>query len=265
MYRRISDAKSFFELEEFKKRVFDPLFPELSEYAELLVNEIPSDEFSNVAVAILKERCNGNPPKLEYFFSAVFNKADDDQLATILKAFSNELKIAQTNQEIVNLVRYMKDQLWPRIDEDTKLRIENRMIDSVSKGSIKEEEVKGSLGTWANSLGEYFKLKRELGQALIERLQPSWYTQNYVGEYFLDYLPSIIDSDLMVKECCKNLAYATLGNNARVLKSKLLDNFVFFPKKWRELILEYGLRYREQDKEYYESLQKMKDEETPPF
>ena len=265
LYTRVGDAESFFELEEFKKRVFDPLFVERSEYAEILANEIPSDEFADVAVTILKERRNGNPAKLEYFFSAVFNKADDDQLATILKAFSSELKIAQMDPEIINLVRHIKDQLWPRIDEDTKLRIESRMIDSVSKGSIKDEEVKGFLGTWANSLGEYFRLKRELGQALIERLQPSWYTQNYVGEYFLDYLPSIIDSDLMVKECCKDLAYATLGNNARILKSKLLDNFVFFPKTWRELILEYGLRYREQDKKYYESLQKMKDEEAIPF
>lgn len=261
--RKINDTKSFFELEEFKKKIFDTLFVKSSEYAELLVSEIPPDEIANVAVAILKERHNGNPEKLEYFFSAVFNKADEDQLVAILKAFSNELKTTQTDIEIINLVRHIKDQLWPRIDEDTKMRIENRMIDSVSKGSIKDEQTEGSLGTWANSLGEYFKLKRELGQALIDRLKPSWYTQNYIGRFFLIYLPSIIDSDWMVESCCKNLAYATLGNNAKILKSKLLDNFVLLPKKWRELILEYGLRYRDHDDKYYESLQKLKDEKLP--
>lgn len=37
----INSARSFFILDDFKKRIFDPLFVEKNEYAELLVAEIP--------------------------------------------------------------------------------------------------------------------------------------------------------------------------------------------------------------------------------
>jgi hypothetical protein len=152
------------------------------------------------------------------------------------------------------------------IDEDTKLRIENRIISSVKEGYLIDGKCKkGALGTWGNSLGQYFKLKRDLARALIDLLQPNWYTQNYVGEYYLAYLDTIIEGNRLIESCCENLAYATLGNNAKVLKAELSKYFSSLPKKWRELYLEKALRYKDRDKDYFNKLHKLKDVDSVPF
>jgi len=256
----INASRSFFVLDDFKKRVFDPLFVEKSEYAELLVSEIPLDELVNVAISILQNRNNGDPKKLGYFFDAVFNKAETERQQLIMKVFSNELKTATSNVEIVGLIRYIKPKFWSMIDDDCKLRIENRIIESVKEGYYKDGKCeKGGLGTWGNSLGQYFKLKNELADALIGLLESSWYTQNYVGQFYLSYLDSIVEGNSRIAKCCENLAYATLGNNARILKAQLSQYFTALPKKWREFYLQKALRYKDADKEYYDRLQKLQD------
>lgn len=262
----INSARSFFILEDFKKRIFDPLFVEKSEYAELLVAEIPQDELVNVAISILHDRDQGDANKLGYFFDAIFNKAEIEQQQLVMKVFSNELKIAQSDSEIIGLIRFINSPLWAMIDEDTKLRIENRIISSVKEGYLVDGKCKkGALGTWGNSLGQYFKLKRDLARALIDLLQPNWYTQNYVGEYYLAYLDTIVAGNHLIESCCENLAYATLGNNAKVLKAELSKYFSSLPKKWRELYLEKALRYKDKDKEYFNKLHKLKDVDSSPF
>lgn len=263
----INASRSFFVLDDFKKRVFDPLFVEKLEYAELLVSEIPHDELVKVAISILQDRNNGDPKKLEYFFDAVFNKAEAEQQQLIMKVLSNELKTATGNSDIIGLIRYIKPKLWTMIDDDCKLRIENRIIESVKEGYYKDGHCnKGALGTWGNSLGQYFKLKNELADALIELLTPNWYTQNYVGQFYLSYLDSIVERSYRISKCCENLAYATLGNNAKILKAQLSQYFTSLPKKWRELYLEKALRYKDSDKDYYDKLQKLKDvEDDVPF
>lgn len=257
----INGSQFVFDFNEFKKRVFDPLFVEKTEYAELIVSEIPNEELVKTAISILHDRNQGNPTKLEIFFDAIFNKADTEQQQMILKDVSNELKRLTNSTEIVGLIRLIKPKFWALLDDDCKLRIENRIIESVREGFFKDGNcLKGSLGTWGRSRGQYFKLKNELADALIELLAQNWYTQNYVGQYYLSNLDSIVEGD-KVSKCCENLAYATLGNNAKILRSQLSTYFSSLPKKWREKYLEKALRYKDLDKEFYDKLYKLEDEE----
>ncbi|PKP58535.1 TIGR02391 family protein [Candidatus Atribacteria bacterium HGW-Atribacteria-1] len=263
----IKSTKSYFQLEEYKNRVFDPLFVEREDYAEMLVNEIPSDEIVNTSISILKDRNRGESKKLETYFKALFNKMDRSQYDSLMKAISNELKIAQQNNDIISIVRLIEPKFWPILDDDVKIRIENVIIESVREGyyDMYEGIKKGHLGTWAGDIGGYFKLRRELGEAIIEQLNNNWYAQNYIAEYFIYYLSSIIIDNDLIRRCCNNISYATLSNNAKHLKKLLKDNFSFFPTQWQELILKYGLKYKEYDIEYFESLRKLNAEDNLPF
>lgn len=263
----IKSTKSYFQLEEYKNRVFDPLFVEREDYAEILVNEIPSDEIVNTSISILKDRNRGESKKLETYFKALFNKMDRSQYDSLMKAISNELKIAQQNNDIISIIRLIEPKFWPILDDDVKIRIENVIIESVREGyyDMYERIKKGHLGTWAGDIGGYFKLRRELGEAIIEQLNNNWYAQNYIAEYFIYYLSSIIIDNDLIRRCCNNISYATLSNNAKHLKKLLKDNFSFFPTQWQELILKYGLKYKEYDIEYFESLRKLNAEDDLPF
>jgi len=263
----IKSTKSYFQLEEYKKRVFDPLFVEREDYAEMLVNEIPSDEIVNTSISILKGRKHGESKKLDIYFKTLFNKMDQSQYASLMKSISNELKIAQQDGDIISIIRLIEPKFWLMLDDDVKIRIENTIIKSVSKGyyDMYEGIKEGHLGTWASNRGEYFTLRSELGEAIIKQLSNNWYAQNYIAEYFIYSISSIIEDDDMVRRCCEKISYATLSNNATHLKKLLKDHFGFFPTNWQELILKCGLKYKENNPEYFESLRKIKAENDLPF
>ena len=263
----IKSTKNNFQLEEYKKRVFDPLFPAREDYAEMLVNEIPSDEILNTSISILKDRNRGESKKIEIYFKTLFNKMDESQYASLMKSISNELKIAQRDIDIISIIRLIEPKFWLMLDDDVKIRIENTIIKSVSKGyyDIHEGIKEGHLGTWASSRGVYFKLRNELGEAIIKQLAKNWYAQNYIAEYFIYNISSIIEDGDMVKRCCENISYATLFNNATHLQKLLKDNFGYFPTHWQQLIIKCGLKYNENNPEYFESLRKIKAENDLPF
>ena len=263
----IKSTKSYFRLEEYKQRVFDPLFAEREDYAEMLVNEIPSDEIVNTSISILKGRKHGESKKLDIYFKTLFNKMDQSQYASLMKSISNELKIAQQDGDIISIIRLIEPKFWLMLDDDVKIRIENTIIKSVSKGyyDMYEGIKEGHLGTWASNRGEYFTLRSELGEAIIKQLSNNWYAQNYIAEYFIYSISSIIEDDDMVRRCCEKISYATLSNNATHLKKLLKDHFGFFPTNWQELILKCGLKYKENNPEYFESLRKIKAENDLPF
>ena len=200
---RIATCEIYFSLDEFKKRVFDPLFVERDDYAEVIVSEIPYDNLEDAASCTIREREQGDPKKLQFFFKAIFNRADEEQTKHIVDVFSEELRSSRNSNQMINLIRYLPELLWSLVDNDVKLRSESSMIESLKEGKIDifgSGIESGQFGTWAAQRGKYFSLQRELSTAIIELLWPNWYTQNYVAEYFFFNLSSIITEQDQISE-----------------------------------------------------------------
>jgi len=131
-------------------------------------------------------------------------------------------------------------------------------------GSINQE---GALGTWAIFIGKYFELRDDFEKAIVKKLlEGDWYAQNYIGYAFVKYLPEIIENKKFVKDCCKNLCYATMGNNAHILMTKLLEAVLYYPHEWLDLICKYADEYKSKNKYYYqELLKKIEEAKEIPF
>ena len=257
VHKKIKDTKSFFKLEDFKKRVFDKFFVEKDDYAELVVGEIPDDDLVDTAISVLRDRSMGDTNKLQYFFRAVFNRADQDQTDSIMGAMSKELRSAISETDMVSVISLLQGDQWRLVADDAKIRSENSMIESVKQGKFDIYGggiQSGHLGTWASTIGEHFTLQKELSTAIIDLLGDNWHTQNYVGETFLYYLPTIVKDNNQMHECCSNLTYAALDNQARKLRDNLESHFGYLPLIWRDLILKYSLRYKDKDPAYFQKL-----------
>lgn len=256
---RIRAIQNFFDLEKYKERVFDPSFPDRYEYAEILVDEIPQEEMVAVACTILDEREAGKKECLCHFFKATYKMMDPKQQKMLMCSFSEKLRAAHPNREITNLIQYIdvKPDLWKMLDEDAKLRIETLIIESVKEGryDIYRGLKEGSLGTWAMNLGRYFLLRDDLAEAFIGQLGGDWYTQNYIGNWFVYQLPFVMNTKSLVQRCCRQLCYAAFVNDAKTLKNSLKDAFPHYPKAWQDLILAYALEYRDSDSTYYQQLE----------
>jgi uncharacterized protein (TIGR02391 family) len=272
---KINATQNLFDIEKYSESIFDKLFANNDKYAESLVDKIPDKDISKTAIYIMKERNKGNPESLRFFFMAIYKKAKPDQLKEFLEYISDELLKVQDDNSIIDLIQYIniKPDFWHQIRADAKMRVEAQIIRSIEKGIFNGNVItgninqKGVLGTWSLNIGRYFELKRSLEETLVKKLlKGDWYEQNYIGFVFAKHLPKIIENEKCIKNCCKNLCYATMGNNARILMAKLLEAVFYYPHEWLDLICKYAEEYKSNKTYYYqELLKKIEEAKDIPF
>ena len=123
-----------------------------------------------------------------------------------------------------------------------------------AKKDFYSDATKGVIGTWGNTFGSKFKRKDDLGDALIGLLYDSWYTQNYVAKYYVFSIPSIITDDVKLKELADALAYATIVNGAKLLRTKLIDACKNYPEQLKNYLRDAVQKLMDSDEKYAEEL-----------
>lgn len=148
----IDKSKLCFEESTFLKRVFDKLFVNSTEYAELLVNEIPKRQRLNIAISVILQRKKGNIFSLGYFMASLFKKLEDSDLTHLYKLISEELKLTSSDEDIRTILHICPAKDWKRMDKAVRIRIENIIIEDVKLGTYSSENeewgTNGALGTW---------------------------------------------------------------------------------------------------------------------
>ena len=245
-----------FDISGFVDRIYDPHFVASEEYAEALVAQVPNNKLIDVFMAAFERRAEGKAKEIKFAFRAMYQLFPEGDLSTAIECIGNSLRGATDTTEIANLFRLMKPKAWQLLQDDVKMRIENMIIEDCKKGryDIYSGIEKGSLGTWGNTFGRHFSRRKDLGNALISRLENDWYTQNYVAKYYIYSLPAIIYVDSQLGELAENLAYAALSNKAKLVRSELLEACENYPSKLKELLKVAIQERKHNDPEYAEKI-----------
>ncbi len=196
LIRKVDQSKTPFTKDEFLKKVFDPDFVEKDRYAELIVKEIPPKQRYNIFIEVFRLKESANEDKLPYFFRALIKLLSKDDKAEAYSVISQELSETDSTGVIRLTIQLLPPEWWPHYEESARLRIENKLIQSVKDGHYIKSTGKcqgGELGTWARRLLPYFELKQEMAQALIRKLQLSSSSeQDYVFSFFFSSFPDLL-------------------------------------------------------------------------
>src|SRR5258706_6845872 len=162
--RIIGQAKEPFSLDEWVDRVFDHNFVASKRYAELLVAEVPPKKLLEALIIIWRKKDVNSTENLAYVCNELFRVIDDNQLGEFISLVSDEFKTVQQDIWIRISLQLFPPRLWSQIDELARLRIENKLIRSITDGAYDTgvELIDGSLGTWARDFAKYFTLVVEL-------------------------------------------------------------------------------------------------------
>jgi uncharacterized protein (TIGR02391 family) len=169
----IDQSKSQFDKTEFLGRVFDVDFPENEQYARTLVAKVPEKERFGIVIDVFRQKENGQPKNLAVFMRAMLQVLRPDEFSELHQVISEELETTNSEACIRTVIQMMPHESWLQYGELAKIRIENKLIQSIRDGLFSSWETKclaGSLGTWVNGIHKYFTLKPELVQAILERL-----------------------------------------------------------------------------------------------
>lgn len=197
LVRHIDQAKAQFSRQDFIKRVLDPDFVPQKRYAELLVDEIPIGQRLDVFLDVYRSKEGCNPDNLRQFFDALLVRFVEDERKQIDDVISEELKMADDENTIRQILGSFSGDVWPRLDEVARLRIENKLVRSIRDGRYDQKQQRcrsGGLATWAIRYLPNFLLKEEVLRAVSEKLRSNnTEEEDYVFAYLLPHLKAMSD------------------------------------------------------------------------
>jgi uncharacterized protein (TIGR02391 family) len=255
----LHESEEPFTVPKFLSRVLDPDFVELDQYAELLAAEIPVNKRTDTLIEMYRMKRAGDGQKLKYMVRAIIQQLSDDQVTDFLAVVSDELQITQYSADIRVTLQILPPDLWPRIDEAARLRVENKLIKSIEEGELALDsgepyEGRGAFGTWAMDFLEHFKLKSRVRRVLLDKLEDEDFSvRSYVAKYFMSVLPHVCDTSYQRDRFVKAISDAARAGDYQV-RDGLAHSIWSFPDDWRDAIFESLKDLKESDPDFYNAL-----------
>jgi uncharacterized protein (TIGR02391 family) len=242
----IEESKVSFTIEQWLDRVFDPDFVPNARYAQVIVAEIPPRKRIDALLTLYRNKMEGDSTHIRLTFEALISVIGQDNLGELSRAASEELRVIRNEEVIAKAIDCLPAEIWPLITEDARLRIENKLIQSIKAGKIykngdqpaRNVVTKASiLGTKANRIVDYFVLKHELSEMFFSLLIQGEGEMLYILAYFGRNLPKIIrfsesaeTEELVLEFLC------TAINRHDSIRDKIASLINTYPSEWSEYI-----------------------------
>ena len=183
----IDKSKGRFSTDLFLKRVFDEDFVPSQKYADLLVSEIPNSKFFEIAIEIFREKQSGKVNHLRYVWQEILEKLQENERTELLKIASEELRYTESLSTVSKCIELF-NLSWNEIDEDARIRAENKLIKAIPLakknmfGQINEYGIHSAILT---TVLDKLLLKNELAESIYKALSSSIYDiQRFILQTF---------------------------------------------------------------------------------
>jgi len=186
----IDKSKLSFDEEDFLKRVFDPYYVKTCEYSDLLIEEIPKRQRTNVAVTIILRRREVDIVSLGYFLTSLLEKLEDAELSRVYKVISDELRTTIEEDDVRYLVHICPGKYWVRMEEAVRIRTESILYEDFSNASydiaLQRCGKQGSLAAWitADHLKNFNQLVKWTRRAIDMRESSDAGLKAYIDRFF---------------------------------------------------------------------------------
>lgn len=236
----IEKSEEPFVMSRFIRRVFDPDFYKSQHYAELLVDEVPTNKRFDTLVAIYREKLNGDIHSIGLVVRALIDKLPDDQIKQYLEIVSDELGTITDDKDFRYNLHLLPPNLWEQLAEISKLRTENRVIRAIKEGESYRETIgNGALATWARRHFRYFALKDQVGLAFVEMLESdNMKSKYYVTELFLPQLPDVVLNPRRIQKCVKAIS-DNIREGDEIIRNAVVQDICSLPIEWQKRFAEY--------------------------
>ena len=226
-------------LEHTFSRLTDSDYIEGEAYAAALDNETPSSIILPLLKRVVEEKAYD--PKHRYYIRAIWARLLPEQRTEVLSLLSNVIDKETPKGRWfpgLRLLTILRVDGWLGLSKLVQVKLEGLIVKDVLAGYKDIHSVKvlsgGALGTYASSLWQNFEEPSVLADNLISLLRQNWYTQNYVGSFFVHLLPDLAKVTGKQTEFIKAIKIA-VSNDARLIVNKLEE----FPPDWVKEIREH--------------------------
>lgn len=239
----IDKSQEPFTIPDFISRVIDKYFVQTSEYAKLLVEEIPPKRRFDVLIEIYRRKQEGDGYNISLVVKEILKNITQEQTTQFLAVVSDELKTTQNNSIIKLILQILPPDLWNKLNKTACIRVENILIESIDEGEAYNKDgdlvaKRGWLGTWARGFIKYFELKDDLRNVILKKLdQKNTYEKMYIYVFFLDELPDLFEDSFLEQVCIKSLCDIVKEDLSNLgFEERLIEAYRSFPEDWQNFV-----------------------------
>lgn len=227
----ILDAgKEAFTAESFMERVSDADFVNSPRYSSLLVAEVPPARVGDALIAVYQGRRQLPLQNRGTLVLALLKAASEPQVDSLLAVVSNDLKTTNDPADIRTALQFLTPEIWPRLDEATRIRIENKLITGIRNGKINPTGASTEpLATWARDFVKAFTLRSDVATVLwLSLASDDAGKRQYVTTHFFGVLPDVAHTEQEKSRLVKSIARAVKEDDQHV-RGALLQYINSFP------------------------------------
>jgi hypothetical protein len=190
-------------------------------------------------IAIFHIRERAGIQKLRYVISTLLSLLSEPQMAQYLALVSEEFRTSVETPAIRTALQMLTPELWPRISETSRLRIENKFIKDLEQGKVlKGGKVIGAFATWASGFMRRFALRADCASGLLEKLDSfDEEERHYVAKYFFARLPEILTEEAEIKAAVRAIADAVNAGDGNIIDAMIAHVRVFL-SEWQAQFVE---------------------------
>ena len=198
MLNILEKSKAKFDLEDIESIILDEEFVDDDKYTTLITERIPKRKINDVLISIYRKKTEGDINHIQRFFTSIFKKLSENEIHAFMQIISKDLLKTKDDNERKYILRCFPANKWDQIDEISRLRTENRIINSIKDGkSFNNRSSKsGWFATWCTHLIKEFTLKEELLSLVGKKLSSKNGLQvRYIFKHIMSYIWSILDEE----------------------------------------------------------------------
>jgi uncharacterized protein (TIGR02391 family) len=187
LLKLIDKSKGKFSIDRFLQRVFDHDFVQDEKYAELIIKDVPKNKIFEVAIEIFRQKETGIIHNLKYIWDALNKHLTEEENKELISLVSEELRYTDSLKIVIRCIALFKNN-WEDIDEDARLRAENKLIQIIPnarKDFHGQTNTEGIYLSWFVSLIKVSLLKPALAEKVYESLESrDDDRQRFIIDYF---------------------------------------------------------------------------------
>lgn len=222
------------ETERLLHLLTESAFVETQEYATLLADSTPDPVIRPLLERIMEKRIADIPRRK--FIRAIWSRLGSDDRVSIVQKLATQIDAEVPGGQFrppMNLLAAFGESGWTNLPALTRVRLEKAMIDDMRKGQNNAYQglQEGALGLWCVVFYPYFADKKAILKNATYLLRVRWGGQNYIGQYFMDILDDLPDTDEERETLTKEIVEALDDEAFRVKQ-----NLHLLPEAWRQEI-----------------------------
>lgn len=240
-FQEVTAASNAFDkqrlIEHSFGRIVDDGFVNSEAYASAVLDETPIQIDYDLFIKIIDEKIYD--PKHSAYLRALWNRLPDGSRKKSLKYLGDQLDGQLSSKgmwwPLLRMLIPLGEEGWRGLQPIVRMRLENFITKDMLAGRKDIYQVtpisNGAVGTYARTFWPYFEKPNGVVDNILTLLRQDWYTQNYIGEYFVHMLAPLAKRTNREAEMIEALKSA-YRNDARLIVNKL-DRL---PEAWREEI-----------------------------